>query len=132
MNNISFIDNFSTLCYYWQAVNTGIIFAVAAVSIIHIQSREMIERVLFFLLIRSMAGQQQGNDGQDACEYSPAGAENPISVGATTIQDARAEFSNVGPCVDVFAPGKFMVAANNHALYIHESVCVPVSASIYV
>ncbi|KAI8323136.1 serine protease 1 [Martensiomyces pterosporus] len=47
-----------------------------------------------------------GNDNRDACNYSPASAPNAISVGATTITDERAWFSNYGKCVDVFAPGK--------------------------
>ncbi|KAJ2043193.1 proteinase B [Coemansia sp. S16] len=47
-----------------------------------------------------------GNDNRDACNYSPASAANAITVGATTITDERAWFSNFGKCVDVFAPGK--------------------------
>ncbi|KAI9276650.1 serine protease [Phascolomyces articulosus] len=58
------------------AVDAGIVFAVAA-----------------------------GNDNSDACNYSPAHAENAITVGASTLYDDRAYFSNYGPCVDVFAPG---------------------------
>ncbi|KAI0295287.1 peptidase S8/S53 domain-containing protein [Russula brevipes] len=46
-----------------------------------------------------------GNDGRDACSFSPAGAENAITVGASTLADERATFSNIGSCVDVFAPG---------------------------
>jgi cerevisin len=46
-----------------------------------------------------------GNDNKDACDYSPAGAEKAVTVGASTIVDERAYFSNFGPCVDVFAPG---------------------------
>lgn len=46
-----------------------------------------------------------GNDGEDACEYSPAGAEGPITVGATSREDYVTSFSNVGSCVDLFAPG---------------------------
>jgi cerevisin len=46
-----------------------------------------------------------GNDNEDACDYSPAGAKGPITVGATTNRDAMAFFSNHGPCVDIFAPG---------------------------
>lgn len=46
-----------------------------------------------------------GNDNKDACGFSPAGAEKPITVGASTLQDGRAYFSNWGTCVDVFAPG---------------------------
>ncbi|CAI2192228.1 1283_t:CDS:2 [Funneliformis geosporum] len=47
-----------------------------------------------------------GNDNRDACNYSPAAAENAITVGASSIEDDRAWFSNHGPCVDVFGPGK--------------------------
>ncbi|KAF8589519.1 hypothetical protein K439DRAFT_1405103 [Ramaria rubella] len=46
-----------------------------------------------------------GNDNRDACDYSPAAAEKAVTVGASTITDERAYFSNYGPCVDVFAPG---------------------------
>ncbi|KAF7731830.1 serine protease [Apophysomyces ossiformis] len=58
------------------AVGEGIVFAVAA-----------------------------GNDNRDACNYSPAAAEDAITVGASTLGDERAYFSNYGKCVDVFAPG---------------------------
>lgn len=46
-----------------------------------------------------------GNDNRDACAYSPAAAENAITVGASTLSDSRAYFSNFGECVDIFAPG---------------------------
>lgn len=47
-----------------------------------------------------------GNDNKDACDYSPAGATEAVTVGASTLVDERAYFSNFGKCVDVFAPGK--------------------------
>jgi cerevisin len=46
-----------------------------------------------------------GNDDRDACNYSPAASEEAITVGASTIGDERAYFSNWGKCVDVFGPG---------------------------
>jgi cerevisin len=46
-----------------------------------------------------------GNDNKDACNYSPAAAELAVTVGASTVSDDRAYFSNHGPCVDVLAPG---------------------------
>ncbi|BGP12895.1 hypothetical protein JCM10213_005152 [Rhodosporidiobolus nylandii] len=46
-----------------------------------------------------------GNDNRDACAYSPAAAPGAITVGASTISDERAYFSNHGKCVDIFAPG---------------------------
>lgn len=46
-----------------------------------------------------------GNDNRDACTFSPGSAEKAVTVGASTLGDERAYFSNHGPCVDVFAPG---------------------------
>ncbi|CAE6354456.1 unnamed protein product [Rhizoctonia solani] len=46
-----------------------------------------------------------GNDNKDACNYSPAAAELAVTVGASTLGDERAYFSNHGSCVDIFAPG---------------------------
>ncbi len=43
--------------------------------------------------------------GADACTQSPASTPRATTVGATAINDAVAGFSNLGPCVDVFAPG---------------------------
>jgi len=51
-----------------------------------------------------------GNDNKDACSYSPAGAQRPITVGASTLGDERAYFSNHGSCVDIFAPGLNIVS----------------------
>lgn len=50
------------------------------------------------------------NDGDDACDYSPAragaGTNNGImTVAATDSSDREASFSNFGPCVDIWAPG---------------------------
>ena len=46
-----------------------------------------------------------GNDNADSCNYSPAAAEQAITVGASALDDTRAYFSNYGPCNDIFAPG---------------------------
>lgn len=45
------------------------------------------------------------NEADDACMYTPARTPEGMTVGATTSADARASFSNWGPCVDWFAPG---------------------------
>lgn len=58
-----------------------------------------------------------GNDGRDACQYSPAAAEQAITVGATNLRDQRAYFSNYGPCVDVFAPGQDIMSVWNNGNY---------------
>ena len=46
-----------------------------------------------------------GNDNADACKYSPAAASEPVTVGASALDDSRAYFSNFGKCTDIFAPG---------------------------
>jgi len=46
-----------------------------------------------------------GNDNADSCNYSPAAAEKAVTVGASTLLDERAYFSNYGKCNDIFAPG---------------------------
>ena len=46
-----------------------------------------------------------GNANSDAADYSPAGVSEAITVGATNRSDSRAEFSNYGSTLDLFAPG---------------------------
>ena len=46
-----------------------------------------------------------GNDNVDAAGYSPASTPSVITVGASTIEDAMASFSNYGAVVDIWAPG---------------------------
>ncbi len=60
-----------------NSINSGVVYAVAA-----------------------------ANFSDDACAYSPASTPLAITVGATTIGDARASFSNYGTCLDLFAPGE--------------------------
>ena len=53
-----------------------------------------------------------GNSNSDACTTSPAGNKpSGLTVGATTITDARASYSNFGACLDLFAPGSDIVSA---------------------
>ena len=46
-----------------------------------------------------------GNTGTAACLESPAAVPAAITVAATGPTDRRPDWSNVGSCVDVFAPG---------------------------
>jgi subtilisin family serine protease len=49
-----------------------------------------------------------GNNGADACLFSPAHLAlngRVVSVGATTQSDTRASFSNYGACTSFYAPG---------------------------
>jgi subtilisin family serine protease len=52
-----------------------------------------------------------GNDGDDACRYSPARVPAAITVGATTAFDRATSYSARGSCVDLFAPGDRIVSA---------------------
>jgi subtilisin family serine protease len=49
--------------------------------------------------------------GQNACNYSPAGVPNAITIGATDSKDTKSGWSNYGTCVDFFAPGVNIVSA---------------------
>jgi subtilisin family serine protease len=52
-----------------------------------------------------------GNSNTDACTQSPARVAAAITVGSTTSSDARSSFSNIGTCVDIFAPGSSITSA---------------------
>lgn len=52
-----------------------------------------------------------GDDSIDACESTLAGINPVITVGATDFNDARADFSNYGSCLDIFAPGVLIRSA---------------------
>jgi aqualysin 1 len=54
-----------------------------------------------------------GNDGLDACNYSPARVAAAITVGNSTSTDARSSTSNYGTCLDIFAPGSSITSAWN-------------------
>mmetsp|Transcript_153754 Transcript_153754/g.373324 ORF Transcript_153754/g.373324 Transcript_153754/m.373324 type:complete len:501 (-) Transcript_153754:252-1754(-) len=52
-----------------------------------------------------------GNSRDDACQYSPASVTTAITVASTDRHDQMSNFSNFGPCVDIFAPGTSIVSA---------------------
>lgn len=52
-----------------------------------------------------------GNSNTDACTQSPAREPSALTVGSTTSTDARSSFSNVGTCLDLFAPGSSITSA---------------------
>jgi len=54
---------------------------------------------------RSIPVVAAGNEQADACTRSPASAREAITVAASDKDDARSSFTNVGTCVDVWAPG---------------------------
>lgn len=52
-----------------------------------------------------------GNNNIDACLTSPARVPVAITVGSVRNDDGRSSFSNVGTCLDLFAPGSAIVSA---------------------
>jgi subtilisin family serine protease len=59
-----------------------------------------------------------GNEGDDACRYTPARVRSAITVGSTGTTDQRSSFSNFGACVDVLAPGEGVAAP-----YVNAAPC---------
>jgi aqualysin 1 len=54
-----------------------------------------------------------GNSNANAANSSPARVGEAMTVGATTMTDARSSFSNFGSVVDIFAPGSSILSAWN-------------------
>lgn len=54
-----------------------------------------------------------GNSDADACGFEPARHPEALTVGASEIGDSRAGFSNHGECVDLYAPGAFIMSASH-------------------
>jgi len=51
------------------------------------------------------------NTGDDACRYSPAGVTDAITVAAISGTDRQTGYTNVGNCVDLYAPGSQIYSA---------------------
>ena len=47
-----------------------------------------------------------GNNGADACDFSPGRVSDALTIAATDSGDAKPSWSNFGDCVDWFAPGE--------------------------
>lgn len=56
------------------------------------------------------------NRGADACTMSPSSAPSSITVGASTDRDSLASFSNIGKCVNLFAPGQSITSASRYVV----------------
>jgi subtilisin family serine protease len=54
-----------------------------------------------------------GNSNTDASTSSPARVSEAITVGSSTMSDARSSFSNFGSVVDIFAPGSSILSSYN-------------------
>lgn len=54
-----------------------------------------------------------GNNGGDACNYSPSRVNGILTVASTDREDVVSSFSNLGPCVNISAPGSRILSASN-------------------
>jgi cerevisin len=73
-----------------------------------------------------------GNDNADSCNYSPAAAANAVTVGASTLTDERAYFSNYGKCNDIFAPGLNILSTWIGNKYAHNTISGTSMASPHI
>jgi hypothetical protein len=93
--------------------------AVANMSILGPRSSTMDDAVRALIAAGVTFVTVAGNNvGQDACNYSPSRVSEAITVGSSTDQDARAAHSNVGPCVDIFAPGEGVSTINLYGVAV--------------
>jgi subtilisin family serine protease len=58
-------------------------------------------------------GVPNGGVGIDACNNSPGGLSEGITVGASTRTDQKTTWSNYGDCVTFFAPGAGIISASH-------------------
>lgn len=73
-----------------------------------------------------------GNDNADSCNYSPAAAEQAITVGASGLDDSRAYFSNFGKCNDIFAPGVSILSTWTGSKYATNTISGTSMASPHI
>lgn len=51
-----------------------------------------------------------GNYAESACDSFPGSIKDVITVASVDHNDKKSSFSNVGPCVDIFAPGSSLIS----------------------
>ncbi|KAF2152154.1 alkaline protease [Myriangium duriaei CBS 260.36] len=73
-----------------------------------------------------------GNENQDASKFSPGASEHAITVGATNPLRERAEFSNHGKQVNIFAPGIDIISAGIGGRWKSQIINGTSQASAYV
>lgn len=69
--------------------------------------KEQVEAMIDEGIVVTVAAGNGDSSGRgfDACEIVPGNVERALTVGATTVGDAPATYSNYGSCVDLWAPG---------------------------
>jgi serine protease len=96
----------------WVTANR-VLPAVANVSL-----SSLVSSALNTAVINSMAAGvtyvvSAANTASDACNYSPASVPGALTVGAIGGMDAVSTYSNIGGCVDLYAPGDQIYSATD-------------------
>ena len=89
----------------WVASNSGNGPAVATLSLGADVSSTLDNAIVNLINSGVTTTVAAGNDNDDASGTSPARVSAAITVGAVTISDAKASYSNYGSVLDVWAPG---------------------------
>ncbi|HYM61120.1 MAG TPA: S8 family peptidase [Thermoanaerobaculia bacterium] len=79
--------------------------AVANISMVFSYSRSLDDAVTKLIGSGVVVTVAAGNNASDACAFSPASNPKVLTVGASDRDDNVASFSNLGSCVQLFAPG---------------------------
>jgi len=95
-----------------EAIDAGIHFSIAGTTVCYKVTCCPVQRTLteFCLFIIVFIA---GNEGVNACSFSPASSPNAMTVGASNQNDTVATYSNYGECVDLYAPGTHILSAGN-------------------
>ena len=73
-------------------------------------TRRLIKKVLNKLSLVAFVCSAGNGYGKDACEDSPRRAAKAFPVASSTKTDLISDFSNIGKCVKIFAPGTQIVS----------------------
>lgn len=86
--------------------------AVANISVGGSYSTTVNEAVHNLIAAGIVTSVSAGNDAIDACDRSPASAPAVLTTAASDQTDTHASFSNFGPCVDLYAPGRRILSTD--------------------
>ncbi|MCJ1276976.1 serine protease [Puttea exsequens] len=87
-----------------MALLKGGVIMLNAGGLIEALNRELVNAIDAAIDAGMHVAISAGDNNKDACEYG-AGTSKALVIGAQTLADERAYFSNYGRCVDLFAPG---------------------------